>query len=445
LKDSGVEDIGQIPRHWGTRKLGTLGVFFKGRGIAKSDITESGVPAITYGDIYTRYGVEAKALEKFIPSEVALNAQEIRAGDLLFTGSGETIEDIGKTTLYSGDVPGYAGGDVIVLRTRQGDALFLSYALNSDVGTRQKSAFGRGDIIVHISAGNLKQVVLPFPPEDEARKIARFLDHKTALIDDLIAKRERQIDLLQEHRMALITRAVTKGLNQDVPMKDSGVEWLGKVPEHWEVMPLGRVYCLQGGFAYKSEYFCTDGISIVRMSNLKNGHLDFSDTARVPLHLIEHVFMLNPGDLLVGMSGSLSNYAVVCEKDIPCLLNQRVGRFFLRSQGIGYYPLLVYLVQSHHFIQQVGLAASGTAQQNISSRNVEKIINPFPPLHEQHAIASFLDRETAKIDTFVAKVQQSIEKLRDYRQSLISAAVTGKINVCNWQSSSEPAEETLNA
>ena len=100
MKDSGVESIGQIPDHWETRKLGTLGEFFKGRGIAKSDITDTGVPAITYGDLYTRYGIQAKVLDKCIPPEIASNAQEIKSGDLLFTASGETIEDIGKTTLY---------------------------------------------------------------------------------------------------------------------------------------------------------------------------------------------------------------------------------------------------------------------------------------------------------------------------------------------------------
>lgn len=150
LKHSSVEWLGDVPEHWEVRKLGTLGFFYKGRGIAKVDITETGVPAITYGDIYTRYGVEVKALSKCTSPEVAANAQEILRGDLLFTASGETIEEIGKTTLYSGDVPAYAGGDIIILRLEEGDGLYLSYALNSNLGIRQKSAFGRGDIIVHI-------------------------------------------------------------------------------------------------------------------------------------------------------------------------------------------------------------------------------------------------------------------------------------------------------
>lgn len=213
LKDSGIPWLGQIPVHWVVRKLGTLGIFFKGRGIARADITETGVPAITYGDIYTRYGIEAKALSKCTSPEVAANAQEILNGDLLFTASGETIEDIGKTTLFSGDVPGYAGGDIIILRLDEGEGLYLSYALNSSLGVQQKSAFGRGDIIVHISASKLKQVVVPLPPQEQQIAIAQFLDQSAANITGVIDRATREIELLREYRTRLIADVVTGKLD----------------------------------------------------------------------------------------------------------------------------------------------------------------------------------------------------------------------------------------
>lgn len=209
MKDSGIEWLGEVPEHWEVRKLGYLGSFIRGRGISRADITDIGVPAITYGDIYTRYGVETKQLEKYTSELVATNAQEILKGDLLFTASGETIEDIGKTTLYSGDIPGYAGGDIIILRPTKGDSLYLSYALNSDLGIQQKSLFGRGDIIVHIAASQLKQIVVSFPPKEEQTSIAEFLDNVLKYIRTTISLAQREIDLIQEYRTTLISEAVT--------------------------------------------------------------------------------------------------------------------------------------------------------------------------------------------------------------------------------------------
>lgn len=213
LKHSGVEWLGEVPEHWEVRKLGSLGKFIKGRGIANSDITVTGLPAITYGDIYTRYGVEVKELSKCTSPEIAAKAQEINIGDLLFTASGETIEDIGKTTLYSGDVPGYAGGDIIILRIEEGNGLFISYALNSNLGIQQKSAFGRGDIIVHISATKLKQISIPLPPQDEAVAITQFLNQATTVIDRAIEREHVEITHFKEYRTRLFADTVTGKLD----------------------------------------------------------------------------------------------------------------------------------------------------------------------------------------------------------------------------------------
>lgn len=209
LKPSGVDWLGDVPVHWDVRKLGNLGYFSKGRGISRADITGGGVPAITYGDIYTTYGVEAKKLEKYTSAAVAANAREILKEDLLFTASGETIEDIGKTTLYSGDVPGYAGGDIIILRLTEGDGLYLSYVLNSSLGVQQKSLFGRGDIIVHIAASKLKQIIVPFPSNEEQKSITRFLDNSLKCINAAISRTQHEIDLIREYRTRLISDVVT--------------------------------------------------------------------------------------------------------------------------------------------------------------------------------------------------------------------------------------------
>lgn len=213
LKPSGVKLLGKVPEHWEVRKLGTLGTFHKGRGIARADITNSGVPAITYGDIYTQYAIQAKTLNKFTTAQVAARAFEIHSGDLLFAASGETVDEIGKTIVYVGTPPAYAGGDIIVLRLDQADGLYLSYVLNSKIGCGQKSAFGRGDIIVHISATKLKRIVAPLPPLDEQRRIAEFLDGAIAAISAASDSACHEINLLYEYRTRLIADVVTGKLD----------------------------------------------------------------------------------------------------------------------------------------------------------------------------------------------------------------------------------------
>jgi type I restriction enzyme S subunit len=211
-------------------------------------------------------------------------------------------------------------------------------------------------------------------------------------------------------------------------MKDSGVEWLGEIPAHWESSILGRAFVVDGGFAFRSEDFTADGVPVARMSNLKDGHLDLSDATRIPERLATKAFELQVGDLVIGMSGSLANYAWVKESDVPCQLNQRVGRIRERDAS-GHLRFAMYVLGGCPVASQVDILAVGTAQQNISSWQLEHLRVALSPCVEQRAIAAFLDRETARIDALVAKVREAIDCLKELRTALISAAVTGKIDV----------------
>lgn len=209
MKDSGLEWLGEIPAHWEMRRLAQFGPFYKGSGIARADITESGLPAITYGDIYTQYDVQAEQLVKFTSEEVAQKAQQILSGDLLLTGSGETIEDIGKCVVYLGAVPAYAGGDIILLRQTLANSHYLSYMLNSPLAVAQKMQMARGDIIVHIYGSSLRNLMFPLPPADEQRRILQFLEKDRKRVEVLSKTLNDSIVLLVRRRSALITAAVT--------------------------------------------------------------------------------------------------------------------------------------------------------------------------------------------------------------------------------------------
>ena len=263
-------------------------------------------------------------------------------------------------------------------------------------------------------------------------------------MDRLVAKKRELIERLKEKRTALISRTVTRGLPPaaaraaglpaNPPLKPSPLGWLGDIPEHWEVKKLGYGAYLQGGYAFSSEKFDSDGVPVVRMNNLKRGVLDTSDASCVAPENCLDDFALAEGDLLWGMSGSigetgsLGNFARARACDLPAQLNQRVGRFCVIGDSIAL-GFLTYIIQTKFFYDQILLRVTGTAQFNVSSEQVQSAKIPFPPLPEQAAIAAYLDSETAKLDARVGKVEEAVERLQEYRTALITAAVTGKIDV----------------
>ncbi|MBL0721543.1 MAG: restriction endonuclease subunit S, partial [Sulfurovum sp.] len=242
-KESGVEWLGEIPEGWEVRRLASLGRFSKGGGISRDKLTENGLPAILYGDIYTKYDISTITTKNFISKETALNAIKIVQNDILLTGSGETKEDIGKCIVFKGN-EAYAGGDIIIFKQYSFDSIFLSYSLSSSYSIMQKMIMAKGEIIVHIYGSALKELKIVLPPKQEQIKIASFLDTKTEQLDKAIKQKEQLIEFLKERQQILINDAVTKGIDKTVTMKDSGVEWIGNIPKHWEVKKVKNIFNL---------------------------------------------------------------------------------------------------------------------------------------------------------------------------------------------------------
>ena len=212
-RDSGVAWLGGVPEHWDLKQLGLIGSFFKGNGGTKEDEVEEGVPCVRYGDIYTQHQYFIREVRANITDESAAKYTPLRYGDILFAGSGETIEEIGKSAVNLIDGPTYCGGDVIVFRPSiEADATFLGYAADCSTSIYQKACMGRGVTVMHIYSQELRCLLLPLPPLDEQRAIAAFLDRETECIDALVAKNRLLIERLEEYRTALITRTVTRGL-----------------------------------------------------------------------------------------------------------------------------------------------------------------------------------------------------------------------------------------
>ncbi len=210
MKDSGIEWLGNIPEHWEVRRVATFGTFSKGCGIRKDEIKTSGIPCIRYGEIYTEYERIVYNTVSFINEESSKNSELVKNGDVLFTGSGETIDEIGKTVVYYGYDDIFIGGDVIILKLKDNlRPLFISYLMNSNYVNHQKSRMGKGEIVVHIYSSQLKDIKTALPPIPEQHQIVEYLDEQTQKIDSTIEKETQRIELLKEYRQSLISEAVT--------------------------------------------------------------------------------------------------------------------------------------------------------------------------------------------------------------------------------------------
>ena len=241
-KRSGLLCLGDLPAHWDLVQLGRIGTLSKGSGGTKEDQAPEGVPCIRYGDLYTSHRFHIQGSRTFVTEKKALEYTPIQFGDILFAGSGETLEEIGKAAVNLMQSPACCGGDVILFRPDiEMDARFSGYAIDCHPSQFQKSCMGRGITVMHIYGDELKYLWIALPPLPEQTAIVRYLDHADRRIRRYVDAKRKLIALLEEEKQAIVNHAVTRGLDPNVPLKPSGVDWLGDVPEHWERCRLRNV------------------------------------------------------------------------------------------------------------------------------------------------------------------------------------------------------------
>ena len=229
MKDSGVPWLGRVPQHWEVRPVGGIGSLFKGNGGNKGDEVPAGIPCVRYGDLYTLHEFFITKSKSYVSKERAGAYTPIHYGDILFAASGETDEDIGRSSVNLIEGEARCGGDVLVLRPEiPAVPRYLGYAGDSPASRWQKASMGRGFTVVHIYGSQLKRLQLPLPPLPEQSAIVRFLDHADRRIRRYVRAKQKLVKLLEEQKQAIIHRAVARGLDPDVRLKPSGVEWLGK-------------------------------------------------------------------------------------------------------------------------------------------------------------------------------------------------------------------------
>ena len=436
-KDSGVEWLGEIPAHWEIRRLKSFASVQLSNVDKKSAEGQDAVRLSNYVDVYYNERIDDGI--DFMPATATteqIRRFSLQAGDVLITKDSETWTDIAVPAVVSEDLPGVLCGYHLahVRPDRHCDGRFLSRVFSA-VGPRDQYHIAANGITrFGLTGDSIRAGVFAFPPLPEQRAIAAFLDRETAKIDALVAKKERLIELLQEKRTALISDAVTKGLDPDVPLKDSGVEWLGEIPAHWEVRRLKHTVNKIGSGKTPSggaERYVTDGIMLLRSQNVHFRGLELSDVAYIDKATDDEMSnsRVCEDDVLLNITGaSLGRCCVARLKGLEANVTQHVC--IIRPDQRQSDPVfLAYSIESQSLQDQIFNNENGVSRDALNFEQIGSLVLVEPTITEQRAIAAFLDHETAKIDALIAKVQEAIDRLKELRTALISAAVTGKIDV----------------
>lgn len=412
-KDSGIETLGKIPSHWEVTRLPYV-IFENNAG----EVIDKNF----WGDgselLYTCAKQPLLSDYKNFPVR-----KRTGANDLLLTRNGTPYVHLpSQGAIYSNVVQR-------VSLIPNMDRNFMRSAL--DVATRDLVGYG-----VSIASFNYEMwaaLRIPFPDYEEQTQIARFLDHETARIDALIEEQQRLIELLKEKRQAVISHAVTKGLDPTVPMKDSGVEWLGEVPAHWERKRLKNIspFITVGIVVNPSDYVAEEGLPFIYGGEVKEGLIEVDKARKISLKdsLRNRKTMLEAGDIVtmrVGYPGLTAVVPPECEGG-NCASVMLVKRGGFDSRW------LCAVMNSRLVRQQVEVVQYGAAQKQFNIADAIEFWMFKPPLSEQATIAEFVEEQSSIFDELTAESENSMALLQERRSALISAAVTGKIDVRGWQ------------
>lgn len=435
MKDSGVKWIENIPSDWTIVPLKWIVKFGKGLPITKDNLVEQGVPVVSYGQIHskTNSGTHlGKDLMRFVNEKyLQSNPSSLgKKGDIFFADTSEDYAGVGNAVLVDGDEPVFAGYHTVIVRPI--DLLYskyLAYLFLTDAWRSQLCSRVSGSKVFSVTQGLLKETTVILPPTEKIATMTDYLDRKCAEIDAIIAKQQHIIEKLKEYKLSVITEAVTKGLNPNVPMKDSGVEWIGKIPEHWKIIKMKFLGKTRNGLTYSPEDLRdeTDGILVLRSANIQNGKLDFTDKIYVSCPVKDEL-MVKKGDILIcSRNGSrkLIGKNVIINTDISASF----GAFMMIFRTPYNSEYIRYILNSDVFSYYLGTFLTSTINQ-LTRNNFDNMVIPFTfNNEEQKYLVMYLKNRCDKIDELIRNKQVEIETLYKYKKSLIYEVVTGKMEV----------------
>ena len=409
-KDSGIEWIGEIPEHWEVVDLkylsdirGRIGF----RGYTASDLVSEGEGAFVIGGKHINQCVLNMESPDYISWEKYYESPEIMVskGDLVMAQRGT----LGKVAIIEYDInEATINPSLVLIKNIKCQGKFLYYYLYSESTLTLISILNTATAVPMISQNQIENMPIPIPLSIEQQSIATYLDQKCGEIDELITLQEEMITKLQSYKQSVITETVTKGLDKNAPLKDSGIEWIGEIPEHWKVVKIKYLAKIKSGDSISSNEVNQEGVYEVYGGNGLMGYCNKKNVDGFNI-IIGRVGALCGNVRLISESKYITDNALIlnCFDGVLC-------------------PYMYIMLKAAN----LNNLNTSNAQPLITGSKVLNVSLPIPPLPEQQSIADYLDQKCGEIDELISIKQQKIEKLKDYKKSLIFECVTGKRKVC---------------
>ncbi|EJJ4820609.1 TPA: restriction endonuclease subunit S [Campylobacter jejuni] len=417
FKDSGIEWLGKIPEHW---KLIKCKNFFVLKSIPIGDLwNKTKLLSLTLNGVIER---DINNPEGKFPSDFS-TYQIVKEGDLIFClfDVAETPRTIGLSKLNGMITSAYT-----IFEIKNQEKRFLEYFfINLD--NRKNLKFLYRGLRNTISKEDLLNLKIPLPPLKEQEQIANFLDEKCKKIANFIEKKEKLITLLKEQKQALINETITKGLDKNVNFKDSGIEHLGEIPQHWRIVKLKYVAFTNIGLVYTPDDIIEnpdEGYPVLRANNIQNGKIDYQDLIYIKSKQIGKKQIISSGDLLMCVRNGSENLLGKTAKIQDGYFSFGAFTAIIKSQFNDYF---YWIFQTNMLRKSIASFSASNGIGQISQDDIKNFIISFPPLKEQEQIAKFLDEKCEKIDLLIKKTEKQIELIKEYKTTLINQAVCGRI------------------
>lgn len=441
MKDSGVEWIGEIPKNWDVMKL----LF-----VLRSPITDGphetpnlvesqeGIPFISVDSLNNTKQVDLSIVKKYI-SVKDYNEYRKKAflekGDVLFTKAAT----IGKTAIVDNPTEYMVWSPIAILKpSKKCFNEYLYYILNCKEAIKYtRDIIGHETTQVNVGMRDLEKLKIPIAPFDEQKRIAIFLDSKCGAIDQAIQKQKDIVNKLKEYKQSVITQAVSKGLNLNVEMKNSGIPWIGETPEKWEIMRIKDTSWLKGRIGWdglKASEFIDEGPYLITGTDFCNGYVNWDTCVHITKQRFEEDTLLHirENDLLITKDGTIGKVAIA--KNCPKETSLNSGVMIIRNESRYIYnsKYMYYILLSDEFKHWFEYSQKpGSTIRHLYQHQFGEFKYTFPPLEEQQQIADFLDSKCSKINESIERSNKIIQKLEEYKKALIYNAVTGKIDCRN--------------
>lgn len=409
-KDSGVKWLGEIPSHWELKHLRNFLSLFSEKGFGEAQL----LSVTREKGVILRDKEDKEENHNFVPDDLS-GYKHLFAGDFVINKMKSWQGSYGVSE-YEGIVsPAY-----FTCKLRGVDPQFFSCAIRSKAYIGFFMQYSKGIRVDQwdLDPSSMKDIPFILPPYDEQKRIVQYLNAVTADIDEAIAQQQSLIDLLNERKRIIIFNAVTKGLDLNVELKDSGIEWVGKMPSHWDIFK-GKVVCrVQCGCPFDSKLFSLEnGFPLIRIRDITSGKIEtYFDGP------YEEKYVVRKDDLLVGMDG---DFTVRWWNNVDALLNQRCCRVF-PNEHVSKRYLYYYLPIGLKIINDMTPA---TTVKHLSDKDIKNMPICVPSIKEQEKIVAYLDEQTSKIDVAIENANRLIELLRERKQIIVKDVVTGKIKV----------------